>query len=383
MSGDDWTFFWVTREWMNNTFDKFKFRDQQQLICHFRNDCELTRKDMLIKNFKKAKRILEKSNPTDAARMRYIPASYVLPMEYHLFVEEFKKYPADTTWIMKPIAGAQGKGIFLFRKLKDITEWKKGNTANEAQPYVVQCYISRPYLIASKKFDIRIYVLVTSFRPLQAWLHREGFARFSHSRYSMTSVEDACREVISLDVHLTNVAVAKTAPDYDPERGLKWNVFKLRRYLTAVHGINAIERLMDELGWVIISSLRSVQHLVIQDPHCFELYGYDILLDDELKPWLLEVNASPSLTASSQEDFEMKYRILSHMLDVLDLEKRLANDYRLTGSEVTVGGFDLLIRNNEPLEIPPSASRTHRSSSFFIPTLNVRLGYYVPPIPVP
>ncbi|MFH4983491.1 hypothetical protein AB6A40_010200 [Gnathostoma spinigerum] len=195
--------------------------------------------------------------------------------------------------------------------------WKmfKGSCASDAEPYVVQSYISRPYLIGSKKFDIRIYVLVTSFRPLNAWIHREGFARFSCLRYSLESVENAY-------VHLTNVAVAKTAPDYDPEKGLKWCVSKLRRYLEARHGSDAVEKLLAELGWIIIMSLRCAQPQVVQDSHCFELYGYDILLDENLKPWLLEVNASPSLTASSQEDFEMKYRILSQMLDVLDLERR-------------------------------------------------------------
>ena len=39
-------------------------------------------------------------------------------------MEEFKKNPGQT-WIMKPIAKSQGKGIFLFRRLKDITDWKK------------------------------------------------------------------------------------------------------------------------------------------------------------------------------------------------------------------------------------------------------------------
>ena len=45
-------------------------------------------------------------------------------VEYHMFVEEFKRKPG-TIWIMKPAGRAQGKGIFLFTELKDITDWKK------------------------------------------------------------------------------------------------------------------------------------------------------------------------------------------------------------------------------------------------------------------
>ena len=44
--------------------------------------------------------------------------------EYHIFVDEFRRNPG-TIWIMKPIAKSQGKGIFLFKKLKDITDWKR------------------------------------------------------------------------------------------------------------------------------------------------------------------------------------------------------------------------------------------------------------------
>lgn len=50
--------------------------------------------------------------------------SYVLPSEYVIFADEFKKQQGDkNVWIMKPIARSQGKGIFLFNKLSSVSSW--------------------------------------------------------------------------------------------------------------------------------------------------------------------------------------------------------------------------------------------------------------------
>ena len=61
---------------------------------------------------------------TQARNFDFFPATFVLPGEYGLFLEEFKRTPGQS-WIMKPVGKAQGKGIFLFNKLSQISEWKK------------------------------------------------------------------------------------------------------------------------------------------------------------------------------------------------------------------------------------------------------------------
>ena len=52
---------------------------------------------------------------------------------------------------------------------------------------------------------------------------------------------------------------------------------------------------MEDIDSLIVHTLKACQAVMINDRHCFELYGYDIIVDDALKPWLIEVNASPGL----------------------------------------------------------------------------------------
>ena len=50
---------------------------------------------------------------------------------------------------------------------------------------------------------------------------------------------------------------------------------------------------------------------------CCELYGFDILLDSKLKPWLLEVNISPSLSSSSPLDKKIKTMLICDTLNLV------------------------------------------------------------------
>ena len=123
-SETDWDVAWIDTGWLRENFDTMHLEEHQRLN-HFRNHYELTRKDNLIKNLKRTQRQLQREGKDeDAAKYDFYPGTYVLPADYGLFVEEFKNHHG-ALWIMKPIGGAQGKGIFLFNKLSQIADWKK------------------------------------------------------------------------------------------------------------------------------------------------------------------------------------------------------------------------------------------------------------------
>lgn len=191
----EWDIHWADVGWIREHLDGFTPLKDHQRINHFQNHYELTRKDLLVKNLKRIKRQLQRSpepnSRKESEHYDFWAATFVLPTEYGMFLEAFKQTP-NGRWIMKPIGKAQGKGIFLFEKLNEINEWKRDHTwkseggvaLKTAETYIVQKYIEDPYIIGGKKFDLRLYVLVTSFSPLQFYIYRAGFGRFSNARYS-------------------------------------------------------------------------------------------------------------------------------------------------------------------------------------------------------
>ena len=113
------------------------------MICHFPNHYELTRKDLLVKNIK---RYIKEQNKAGNFVEDFLPVTYLLPADYSLFVEEFRREELATgtdgdgandkgkpMWIMKPANRAQGKGIFIINKLQQIHKWSKGRWGGRDQ----------------------------------------------------------------------------------------------------------------------------------------------------------------------------------------------------------------------------------------------------------
>ena len=98
-----------------------------------------------------------------------MPQMFLLPEENELLKEQMEK-EKGSLWIVKPPNLARGKGISV------VDEFEK--VPKTTQPICVQRYLMQPLLIDGRKFDLRVYVLVTSIDPLRIYVYEEGLARW-------------------------------------------------------------------------------------------------------------------------------------------------------------------------------------------------------------
>ena len=123
------------------------------------------------------------------------PRTWQLPYEYN-DLKSFVTEKRVVSMIVKPEAAAQGRGIYITRRLEDI---------NPSEHLVVQRYMRSPYLIDGYKFDLRIYVLITSWDPLKIFIYNEGMVRFATEEWDIESGTN----YDNLYMHLTNYAINK------------------------------------------------------------------------------------------------------------------------------------------------------------------------------
>ena len=350
---DDWNIFWASVNTIRQIFSGksyIKLTDYQ-VLNHFPNFYELTRKDLMAKNIKKYKKLLLKEGKS-VDHLDFLPLTYVLPQDMSIFIEEFKKYP-NALWILKPNNKCQGQGITLLNKTSKVKKMNfnkkvttdNNQTVNINDIYVVSKYIENPFLMGGKKFDLRIYCLVTTFHPLKAYLYQQGFCRFCNEKFSV-DVSD----INNIYMHLTNVAIQKKYEKYQKSNGGKFSLQNLHFYLENVYGYERAKKCHQDITQVIIGALLSVQNVMFNDKHCFELYGYDILIDQNLKPWLIEINSSPSLSTTTKGDFILKKRLINDVIDIVITDKWLDEKGKPGASSFTgksQGLFDLIYDGTE------------------------------------
>ncbi|PHJ15131.1 tubulin-tyrosine ligase family protein [Cystoisospora suis] len=209
----------------------------------------------------------------------------------------------DRVFILKPDAGAQGAGLRLVSGLDQVPD----HVLEGQDGYIVQQYICNPYLLNNRKFDFRVYVLVTSVTPkLQVFLSRRSLVRFCTEDYQPPRPDNMNNEFM----HLTNYAINKDhqhfvrashVHDRSNSKRLLDDVFEeLRQNNVDTEAVWSqivaiVGKVMSSLAPLLSLKYTSVYRQPSPRSRCFQIIGLDILLDSNCKAWLLEVNGNPSL----------------------------------------------------------------------------------------
>lgn len=252
------------------------------------------------------------------------PKTYVFPDDEKEFQHEIDNDDGSGLWIFKPNSASCGRGIKIFDKDDEIPKLRK---KEKNDGFIISEYIQNPHLINGKKYDLRVYVMVTSYDPLMIYVYKEGLVRFATQKYSVDpeSLKDRF-------VHLTNYSINKKSEDYIKNKGkddevdaAKWSLQQLRDYFEQ----NNLDwdDVNEEMNDIIIKTLISVESKInetmefneIHRQSCFEVYGFDIMIDDELQPWLVEVNVTPSLSSSSPFDKKLKTQLICDSLTLIGI----------------------------------------------------------------
>ncbi|KAK9506683.1 hypothetical protein O3M35_008574 [Rhynocoris fuscipes] len=303
---EGWNVYWTD---LSITHDRCKDMKRYQRINHFPGMLEICRKDLLARNLNRMLRLF----PND---YNFYPRSWCLPTELNE-VLDYCKVHRNKSLIVKPDIGCQGRGIFITKNLNDLKDLDR---------MICQVYISKPFLIDGYKFDLRVYVLLTHCDPLRIYVYNEGLVRFATKRYK----EPNGANISNMYMHLTNYSVNKHSRAYvnDAEGGSKRRISTINHWL--MDRFYNTERLWKAVDDVIVKTVivavPTLKHSYqtcfpnhTSTLACFEILGFDFILDSKLNPFLLEVNHSPSFHTETEIDLEVKESLLNDAFRLLNL----------------------------------------------------------------
>ena len=181
--------------------------------------------------------------------------------------------------------------------------------------FIIQKYIERPLLINKRKFDIRVWVLVN--HTGKWYFFKEGYLRTSGSDFKLDDSNPDDQYV-----HLTNNAVQRHAENYGEfEEGNQLSFKQFQNYLDKHYSdknINFYEDWLPKMKQMVKHSLMAARRKL--NPNniklCFELFGYDFIMDEDFNWWLIEVNTNPCLEESS---LLLKYYLRRMVDDMLKI----------------------------------------------------------------
>ena len=294
--------------------------NKYQKINRFYNYNEYVSKSLLYINYKP----FHDKFPGD---YNYMLETYSYPKEKQEIIEKFSKYSLkndNDVWMIKPTMGSLGLEISILTNYSDI----------KLKNYLITKYLYNPHLIKGYKYDLRFHGLVSTIKPLKLYLYNEGLVRLASEKYNF-SVSDPHNKYS----FLTNLFInKKNQKKFIYPKNMKnmedsnlWNLDTFQKYC-ARNNIN-YEKLYSEVGDIFIKMMITVREKIIdniektnlQYSNFYHLIGFDIILDENLKPYLLETNRRCGFRNDNDAEKYYTYNIIADTLNIIGLRPKDLN----------------------------------------------------------
>ena len=208
-------------------------------------------------------------------------------------------YIGKNLWVLKRTNLNRGRQMKVLSNIEEIIkeinlmfEEKKPNNL------IIQKYIEDPLLYNGRKFDIRIWVLFTYVgkdNKYEIYVFKEGHLKACSDNFNIDSD--------NLFIHLTNYSVQKHNKNFSKvEIGNEISFQLFQQELNRQNsGKNFKKDIFPEIIKIIGISAKAVKNKIniMNRKNCFEIFGYDFILDSNYQPFLLEINTNPGLEESS------------------------------------------------------------------------------------
>ncbi|KAG6611993.1 putative tubulin polyglutamylase [Phytophthora cinnamomi] len=303
-------------------FERFR-GDHPQAFNHFPDPWVIGRKDRLMKTLANCRRRF-------GASYDFFPEGFSLPDQLDAFRRALERnetfiagtFPSSVSsnrggdeaarrksamlgplWIMKPPASACGRGIRVLthrdacKMCEDARKLSK-KTGKKVKARIVQKYVADPLLLGDEeryKFDLRLYVVVTSLDPLRIYLFKEGIARFCTAPYSLKNPKNRFAHLTNYSINKSNDGFVENADAQRADAGSKWSLSALIHRLQSQQLLDDPETLMRQIRAIICKTIIAAEahltpllHQFASQNSCYELFGFDLMLDSKLRPWLIE-----------------------------------------------------------------------------------------------
>lgn len=312
--------------------EKITVRKENCIINHFQGNRCITTKTGILRSlsmyYKQTDSLCTSGSKQDMNNISHsevLPTCFIITVgiednEFFHFVNRFNeiekkffvreripaKHCQDNWWLIKPANMNQGKGIKIYNTMKEITSFLAVQIPNSL--WVVQKYIEKPLLYKDRKFDIRLWVLVLASGEI--YYYRNSYVRTSSGKYDLSNTQDYI-------THLTNNCFQVLADSYGQHE--EGNIISLKALEDYIKAIKDPSYNLEEhfFPWGVshcVDVILSGKNRMKRIPTSYELFGFDLMIDEDLRVWLIECNVNPHLGTPNAMMKKIVPEMLNEML---------------------------------------------------------------------